>query len=72
MWNDAAVQACERLGVRADPWDKYGASKTLAERAFWELEVPYDRVSLNPSLILAPPRGASVSVGETDPLAELT
>jgi hypothetical protein len=66
VWTDAAVQACERLGADADPWDKYGASKTLAERAFWALQVPYDRVSLNPSLILAPPRGASVSVGKKE------
>lgn len=54
MWNDVAVDACRTKGAAADSWDKYGASKTLAERAFWagfNSNPGYDGVSINPSLV---------------------
>ncbi|KAF8625649.1 hypothetical protein AX15_005270 [Amanita polypyramis BW_CC] len=59
-WNDAAIEKCERLGRDADARTKYEASKTLAEKAAWELyrehekEVNWDLSVINPPFVFGP------------------
>jgi nucleoside-diphosphate-sugar epimerase len=56
-WNDQAPAEIERLGRDASAWQKYRASKSLAERAAWDLwnahkdAVHWDLVTLNPPYV---------------------
>lgn len=57
-WNPVSIKECEEKGRDAAPGDKYRASKTLAEKAFWkyiEDEKPsFDGATINPPLVLGP------------------
>lgn len=59
-WNDWAIQYCKERGADADPPSKYIASKTLAERAVWEIyeqhraEHKWDLVVIAPPWIFGP------------------
>jgi len=57
-WNTISPAACEKDGKNASGSDKYRASKTLAEQAFWKFikdEKPsFDGVTINPPLVLGP------------------
>ncbi|ORY35474.1 dihydrokaempferol 4-reductase [Naematelia encephala] len=57
-WNPVSVKECEEKGRNASQPDKYRASKTLAEQAFWhflEEEQPaFEGVTINPPLVLGP------------------
>lgn len=54
-WNDASVTTLEQLGKDAPPFIKYAASKTLAERAAWEIVnetgSQFDLVAVAPTFI---------------------
>jgi hypothetical protein len=56
-WNEQAPAEIERLGRDASPWQKYRASKSLAERAAWDLwnankdAAQWDLVTLNPPTV---------------------
>ena len=55
-WNEDSVKTVEKDGVDAPASEKYRASKTLAERAFWdfiEKEKPkWDGATINPPFVL--------------------
>jgi len=57
-WNPISIKECEEKGRDAAPGDKYRASKTLAEKAFWKYiddEKPsFDGATINPPLVLGP------------------
>jgi len=59
-WNDLAVDDVKAKGKDAHGLMKYMASKTLAERAAWELyrehkaSLPWDLVAINPPYIFGP------------------
>ncbi|WVQ81863.1 hypothetical protein IAT38_003990 [Cryptococcus sp. DSM 104549] len=57
-WNPISIKVCEEKGRDADGVNKYRASKTLAEKAFWkflEEEKPsFDGATINPPLVLGP------------------
>lgn len=64
-WNDDAVRAVETKGIDASGYDKYSASKTLAERAAWSYtseeqkktnsgSESFDLVTINPPYIFGP------------------
>ncbi|KAF8877683.1 hypothetical protein BD779DRAFT_1237798 [Infundibulicybe gibba] len=59
-WNDTAVKAVEEKGRDAPGWAKYRASKTLAEKAAWDLynkhkpELKWDFVVILPPYVLGP------------------
>jgi len=59
-WNDYAINDVKTKGKKSDGLSKYSASKTIAERAAWELyhkhkaSLPWDMVALNPSYIFGP------------------
>ena len=59
-WNALSVREVETRGREASPFDKYRASKTLAERAAWKYveehkaDVQYDMVVLNPPFVFGP------------------
>jgi nucleoside-diphosphate-sugar epimerase len=56
-WNEQAPKEVEELGRGAQVMQKYRASKTLAERAAWDLwhankdKVQWDLVTLNPPFV---------------------
>lgn len=55
-WNDVAVQIVQKDGKSADGFLKYSASKTIAERKFWDLLAKdghvFDGVAILPALVL--------------------
>ena len=59
-WNEAAIVEAREKGRDAAPVVKYRASKTLAEKAAWELfeknkdKVSWDLVVLNPPFVFGP------------------
>jgi len=59
-WNDDSVRAVETQGTQASGFDKYSASKSLAERAAWAFMkanatvAPFDLVTINPPYIFGP------------------
>jgi len=59
-WNDEAIDDVKAKGKDSDGFTKYMASKTLAERAAWELynehkaSLPWDLVAINPPYIFGP------------------
>ncbi|KAJ4470790.1 D-lactaldehyde dehydrogenase [Lentinula aciculospora] len=59
-WNDQAIEDVKANGKNANQVNKYCASKTLAEKAAWELyntnkaNVSWDLVALNPPYIFGP------------------
>ncbi|KAK7456481.1 hypothetical protein VKT23_010731 [Stygiomarasmius scandens] len=59
-WNESAVNECEEKGKDASGLAKYGASKTLAEKAGWDFyerhksEIGWDITFLNPPWIFGP------------------
>lgn len=59
-WNDDSVRAVETQGTKASGFDKYSASKSLAERAAWAFmkenaaALPFDLVTINPPYIWGP------------------
>ncbi|KAF9651439.1 D-lactaldehyde dehydrogenase, partial [Thelephora ganbajun] len=59
-WNDEAVDDVKVKGKESNGLTKYMASKTLAERAAWELyykhkaSLPWDLAAINPSYIFGP------------------
>ncbi|KZV61697.1 D-lactaldehyde dehydrogenase [Peniophora sp. CONT] len=58
-WNEQAIQIVQEKGKDADGASKYGASKTLAEKAAWALieehKPTWDLAVLNPPFIWGPP-----------------
>ncbi|VDB82642.1 unnamed protein product [Peniophora sp. CBMAI 1063] len=58
-WNEQAIQLVNEKGKDADGATKYGASKTLAEKAAWALieehKPTWDLAVLNPPYIWGPP-----------------
>ncbi|WOO83170.1 NADPH-dependent aldehyde reductase ARI1 [Vanrija pseudolonga] len=70
VWNTEDVDACERDGAAASGFAKYHASKTLAEKAFWDYfqsdPRAFDGVTILPTVIMGPfqqytPEGADPS-----------
>ncbi|KAJ7597563.1 D-lactaldehyde dehydrogenase [Mycena floridula] len=72
-WNETSVKSVEKLGRAADNIEKYRASKTLAERAAWDMygqnkaTVTWDLVTITPPYVLGPiahevPNPASLNV----------
>ncbi|KAF9792201.1 D-lactaldehyde dehydrogenase [Thelephora terrestris] len=59
-WNDSAIDDVKAKGKESNGLVKYMASKTLAERAAWELyrkhkaSLPWDMVAINPPYIFGP------------------
>jgi len=59
-WNETSPRNVEQLGVKATSFDKYNASKTLAERAAWAFtsefsgKLDFDLVVINPPFIFGP------------------
>ncbi|WWD19047.1 hypothetical protein CI109_103505 [Kwoniella shandongensis] len=57
-WNPVSLKVCAEKGRDADGANKYRASKTLAEQAFWKFfedEKPaFDGAAINPPLVLGP------------------
>jgi len=57
-WNQVSIPECEKKGKEASNQDKYRASKTLAEQAFWKYikdEKPnWDGATINPPMVLGP------------------
>ncbi|KZV61696.1 NAD(P)-binding protein [Peniophora sp. CONT] len=58
-WNEQSIQIVAEKGRAADGASKYGASKTLAEKAAWDLitehKPTWDLAVLNPPYIWGPP-----------------
>ncbi|VDB82649.1 unnamed protein product [Peniophora sp. CBMAI 1063] len=58
-WNEQAIQIVNEKGRDADAASKYGASKTLAEKAAWafvkEHKPAWDLAVINPPFIWGPP-----------------
>ncbi|KAF8877686.1 D-lactaldehyde dehydrogenase [Infundibulicybe gibba] len=59
-WNDASAKVVEEKGRDASSWSKYRASKTLAEKAAWDLynkhkpELEWDLVVILPPSVYGP------------------
>ncbi|KAJ3521179.1 hypothetical protein NM688_g9052 [Phlebia brevispora] len=59
-WNERSIGEVETKGREAAPFDKYRASKTLAERAAWNFveenkgSIGFDLVVLNPPFVYGP------------------
>ncbi|KAJ3991934.1 D-lactaldehyde dehydrogenase [Lentinula boryana] len=59
-WNDQSIEDVKANGTKANQVNKYCASKTLAEKAAWELynanktKISWDLVALNPPYIFGP------------------
>ncbi|RSH76694.1 methylglyoxal reductase (NADPH-dependent) gre2 [Apiotrichum porosum] len=57
-WNEQSTENVKKLGSAANPSDKYQASKTLAEKAFWKFiedEKPsFDGATIHPPLTMGP------------------
>lgn len=59
-WNEHSIREVETKGREASPFDKYRASKTLAERAAWKFveenksSIGFDLVVLNPPFVFGP------------------
>ena len=59
-WNEHSVKEVETKGKEASVFDKYRASKTLAERATWaffeknKADLKFDIVVLNPPFVFGP------------------
>jgi len=60
-WNEQAVKEVEERGINASGLSKYRASKTLAERAAWDLyktnkhRIKWDLVAINPPFVFGAP-----------------
>ena len=59
-WNEHSIREVNEKGSAAHPLDKYGASKTLAERAAWDFhsqhknEVAWDVTTIHPPFVFGP------------------
>ena len=59
-WNQQSIDEVEKLGKNASAAAKYRASKTLAEKAAWELynankgKIQWDLVTINPPFVFGP------------------
>lgn len=59
-WNEASIRAVNELGSKAAGYEKYFASKTLAERAAWSFveehkdQISFDLATINPPYIFGP------------------
>lgn len=67
-WNDESIAIAKAQGEATPAAVKYLASKTIAERAFWEWleehKPAFDGVSLLPAMIFGPPTAYTASAND--------